>query len=151
MPLFCPSSHLLPPYSLGGVAERSLLDRDGRVTDTTQLLMSNPVIEAGRWSVEPSESQQQQILSDNSQHSNKGESSASFLRAARAGNLDRVLELLRSGTDINTCNANGLNALHLASKEGHHEVVRELLKRKAYVDAATKVVYMNPSFLFFSY
>ncbi|VDK48296.1 unnamed protein product [Anisakis simplex] len=68
----------------------------------------------------------------------QGESSASFLRAARAGNLERVLELLRSGTDINTCNANGLNALHLASKEGHHEVVRELLKRKALVDAATK-------------
>ncbi|VDM95852.1 unnamed protein product [Thelazia callipaeda] len=82
--------------------------------------------------------QEHQIPTDNSQHSNKGESSANFLRAARAGNLDRVLELLRSGTDINTCNANGLNALHLASKEGHHEVVRELLKRKADVDAATK-------------
>uniref|UniRef100_A0A0N5ATI0 Ankyrin-2 n=1 Tax=Syphacia muris TaxID=451379 RepID=A0A0N5ATI0_9BILA len=68
----------------------------------------------------------------------EAESSAGFLRAARAGNLERVLELLRSGTDINTCNANGLNALHLASKEGHHEVVRELLKRKALVDAATK-------------
>uniref|UniRef100_F1KQ68 Ankyrin-1 n=1 Tax=Ascaris suum TaxID=6253 RepID=F1KQ68_ASCSU len=79
-----------------------------------------------------------QPAADNGQHSNKGESSASFLRAARAGNLERVLELLRSGTDINTCNANGLNALHLASKEGHHEVVRELLKRKALVDAATK-------------
>lgn len=73
----------------------------------------------------------------------QGESSASFLRAARAGNLDRVLELLRSGTDINTCNANGLNALHLASKEGHHEVVRELLKRKADVDAATKVPFFS--------
>uniref|UniRef100_A0A1I7YMT0 ANK_REP_REGION domain-containing protein n=1 Tax=Steinernema glaseri TaxID=37863 RepID=A0A1I7YMT0_9BILA len=70
--------------------------------------------------------------------SQKSENSASFLRAARAGNLDKVLELLRSGTDINTCNANGLNALHLASKEGHSEVVRELLKRRAIVDAATK-------------
>ncbi|VDK66299.1 unnamed protein product [Onchocerca ochengi] len=179
-----------------------------RVTDTTKLLMSDPVVEASGWPAEPPESQHQQIPADNSQHSNKvllyncvpskenciivryfyyekvsknskcqqlrqlidfcgimrplqwktqsfpifaffkaclnclkpghGESSASFLRAARAGNLDRVLELLRSGTDINTCNANGLNALHLASKEGHHEVVRELLKRKADVDAATK-------------
>ncbi|VDN59030.1 unnamed protein product [Dracunculus medinensis] len=45
---------------------------------------------------------------------------------------------MRSGTDINTSNANGLNALHLASKEGHVDVVRELLKRKAFVDAATK-------------
>ncbi|VIO87218.1 Uncharacterized protein BM_BM1770 [Brugia malayi] len=109
-----------------------------RVTNKTQLLMINPAVEAGGWPAEVPKSQQQQVPSDNSQHSNKGESSASFLRAARAGNLDRVLELLRLGTDINTCNANGLNALHLASKEGHHEVVRELLKRKADVDAATK-------------
>lgn len=50
------------------------------------------------------------------------EGSAAFLRAARAGNLEKVLEILRLGTDINTCNANGLNALHLASKEGHVEV-----------------------------
>ncbi|KAG7246346.1 hypothetical protein CRUP_031821, partial [Coryphaenoides rupestris] len=33
---------------------------------------------------------------------------------------------------------NGLNALHLASKEGHVEVVAELLKLGANVDAATK-------------
>ncbi|TWW78254.1 Ankyrin-3 [Takifugu flavidus] len=33
---------------------------------------------------------------------------------------------------------NGLNALHLASKEGHVEVVAELLKLEATVDAATK-------------
>ena len=33
---------------------------------------------------------------------------------------------------------NGLNALHLASKEGHVHVVTELLKRGASVDAATK-------------
>lgn len=33
---------------------------------------------------------------------------------------------------------NGLNALHLASKDGHKEVVAELLKRGANVDAATK-------------
>ncbi len=34
---------------------------------------------------------------------------------------------------------NGLNALHLASKEGHVEVVAELIKHGANVDAATKV------------
>lgn len=34
---------------------------------------------------------------------------------------------------------NGLNALHLASKEGHVEVVAELIKQGANVDAATKV------------
>ncbi|KAI1231658.1 hypothetical protein IHE44_0007736 [Lamprotornis superbus] len=33
---------------------------------------------------------------------------------------------------------NGLNALHLASKEGHVEVVSELIQRGASVDAATK-------------
>lgn len=37
------------------------------------------------------------------------------------------------------CSQNGLNALHLASKEGHVEVVAELLKLGAAVDAATKV------------
>ncbi|KAL1245794.1 Ankyrin-2 [Trichinella spiralis] len=66
------------------------------------------------------------------------ESSASFLRAARAGNLPELLDLLKAGTNINTCNANGLNALHIASKEGHADVVAELLARGADVDAATK-------------
>ncbi|XP_042242868.1 ankyrin-2-like isoform X31 [Homarus americanus] len=69
---------------------------------------------------------------------NLTDGSASFLRAARAGNLEKVLEFLKTNTDINTCNPNGLNALHLASKEGHVNVVRELLQRGANVDAATK-------------
>ncbi|XP_049858172.1 ankyrin-3-like isoform X8 [Schistocerca gregaria] len=64
--------------------------------------------------------------------------SAAFLRAARAGQLERVLEHLDNGVDINTSNANGLNALHLAAKDGHLEIVSELLKRGATVDAATK-------------
>lgn len=33
---------------------------------------------------------------------------------------------------------NGLNALHLAAKEGHVEIVKELLMRGARIDAATK-------------
>ena len=33
---------------------------------------------------------------------------------------------------------NGLNALHLAAKEGHVSVVKELLSRGAKIDAATK-------------
>ena len=36
------------------------------------------------------------------------------------------------------CVQNGLNALHLSSKEGHVEVVRELLKRGAGVNFTTK-------------
>lgn len=34
---------------------------------------------------------------------------------------------------------NGLNALHLAAKEGHVDLVQELLDRGAAVDSATKV------------
>ena len=63
---------------------------------------------------------------------------------------------------------NGLNALHLASKEGHTHVVTELLSRGATVDASTKkgntalhiaslgklhslcpVAFLNPSQLFY--
>ncbi|XP_034148610.1 ankyrin-3 isoform X9 [Esox lucius] len=68
----------------------------------------------------------------------KSDSNASYLRAARAGNLEKALDYLKSGVEINICNQNGLNALHLASKEGHVEVVAELLKLGANVDAATK-------------
>uniref|UniRef100_A0A8C9UDJ4 Ankyrin 2 n=1 Tax=Serinus canaria TaxID=9135 RepID=A0A8C9UDJ4_SERCA len=69
---------------------------------------------------------------------NMSDSNASFLRAARAGNLDKVVEYLKSGIDINTCNQNGLNALHLAAKEGHVGLVQELLERGSAVDSATK-------------
>ncbi|XP_053162997.1 ankyrin-3 isoform X36 [Hemicordylus capensis] len=68
----------------------------------------------------------------------KSDTNASYLRAARAGNLEKALDYLKSGVDINICNQNGLNALHLASKEGHVEVVSELIQRGANVDAATK-------------
>ncbi|NWZ56744.1 ANK2 protein, partial [Haliaeetus albicilla] len=68
----------------------------------------------------------------------QSDSNASFLRAARAGNLDKVVEYLKSGIDINTCNQNGLNALHLAAKEGHVGLVQELLERGSAVDSATK-------------
>uniref|UniRef100_A0A8C3KIR9 Ankyrin 3 n=1 Tax=Calidris pygmaea TaxID=425635 RepID=A0A8C3KIR9_9CHAR len=66
------------------------------------------------------------------------DANASYLRAARAGNLEKALDYLKSGVDINISNQNGLNALHLASKEGHVEVVSELIQRGASVDAATK-------------
>ncbi|XP_027621649.1 ankyrin-2 isoform X20 [Tupaia chinensis] len=68
----------------------------------------------------------------------KSDSNASFLRAARAGNLDKVVEYLKGGIDIGTCNQNGLNALHLAAKEGHVGLVQELLGRGSAVDSATK-------------
>ncbi|KAK9400524.1 ankyrin-3 [Crotalus adamanteus] len=68
----------------------------------------------------------------------QSDTNASYLRAARAGNLEKALDYLKNGVDINICNQNGLNALHLASKEGHVEVVSELIQRGANVDAATK-------------
>ncbi|XP_053559544.1 ankyrin-2 isoform X5 [Bombina bombina] len=78
-------------------------------------------------------------LSDAStEHEVLSDSNASFLRAARAGNVDKVVEYLKGGIDINTCNQNGLNALHLAAKEGHIGLVQELLERGSSVDSATK-------------
>uniref|UniRef100_A0A8C4RAC8 ZU5 domain-containing protein n=1 Tax=Eptatretus burgeri TaxID=7764 RepID=A0A8C4RAC8_EPTBU len=63
---------------------------------------------------------------------------AGLLRAARAGNVEKVLELLNQGGDVNTRNEAGLTALHLAAKEGHAGIVSELLQRDADVAAATK-------------
>ncbi|XP_051561173.1 ankyrin-2-like isoform X3 [Myxocyprinus asiaticus] len=68
----------------------------------------------------------------------QSDSNTSFLRAARSGNVEKVLEFLKGGQDISTSNQNGLNALHLAAKEGHVELVEELLERGAAVDSATK-------------
>ena len=46
---------------------------------------------------------------------------------------------------------NGLNAVHLAAKEGHVNVVTELLKRGANVNGATKVdSNFHPPFSFFN-
>ncbi|KAM4032872.1 ankyrin-3 isoform 28-T28 [Anomaloglossus baeobatrachus] len=77
-------------------------------------------------------------LSSPRSSSKQSDTSASYLRAARAGNLEKALDYLKNGVDINVCNQNGLNALHLASKEGHVEIVSELIQRGVDVDAATK-------------
>ncbi|NXL90383.1 ANK1 protein, partial [Alectura lathami] len=66
------------------------------------------------------------------------DAATSFLRAARSGNLDKALDHLRNGVDINTCNQNGLNALHLASKEGHAKMVVELLHKDIVLETTTK-------------
>uniref|UniRef100_A0AAQ4PLM0 Ankyrin 1, erythrocytic a n=1 Tax=Gasterosteus aculeatus aculeatus TaxID=481459 RepID=A0AAQ4PLM0_GASAC len=77
----------------------------------------------------------------------KGRSDAdagnSFLRAARSGNLDKALDHIKNGIDINTANQvrelhNGLNGLHLASKEGHVKMVLELLHNGIVLETTTK-------------
>uniref|UniRef100_A0A8B9PC38 Ankyrin 1 n=1 Tax=Apteryx owenii TaxID=8824 RepID=A0A8B9PC38_APTOW len=68
----------------------------------------------------------------------KADAATSFLRAARSGNLDKALDHIRNGVDINTCNQNGLNALHLASKEGHVKMVAELLHKEIVLETTTK-------------
>nr|KAF6372852.1 ankyrin 1 [Pipistrellus kuhlii] len=68
-----------------------------------------------------------------------GDAATSFLRAARSGNLDKALDYLQNGVDINTCNQNGLNGLHLASKEGHVKMVVELLHKEIILETTTKV------------
>ncbi|XP_076629390.1 uncharacterized protein LOC143345812 isoform X3 [Colletes latitarsis] len=75
------------------------------------------------------------MVTDNT---SQADDTTAFLRAARSGNLEKVIEFLDTDLDINTANSNGLNALHLASKDGHVEIVTELLKRSAKVDASTK-------------
>lgn len=52
-----------------------------------------------------------------------------------------LLTLCRSASNLSSLVSfqNGLNALHLAAKEGHVDLVQELLDRGAPVDSATKV------------
>ncbi|XP_063968928.1 ankyrin-2-like isoform X41 [Lytechinus pictus] len=52
--------------------------------------------------------------------------------------LDEIFSCLLKGIVDGCYDENGLNALHLSSKEGHLNIVTELLKRGADVDAATK-------------
>lgn len=62
----------------------------------------------------------------------------SLIRAARSGNLKRVLDFIEDElVDINASNQNGLTALHSASKEGHVRIVEELIARGANVHAKT--------------
>uniref|UniRef100_A0A8C1E2G1 Ankyrin-1 n=1 Tax=Cyprinus carpio carpio TaxID=630221 RepID=A0A8C1E2G1_CYPCA len=64
--------------------------------------------------------------------------STSFLRAARSGNLEKALDHIKNRIDINIANQNGLNGLHLASKEGHVKMVLELLHNGIDLETTTK-------------
>ncbi|XP_001352366.4 ankyrin-3 isoform X2 [Drosophila pseudoobscura] len=79
-------------------------------------------------------------INGNTKYEKQNDSTISFLRAARSGDLTKLLDFIESGeiSDINSCNANGLNALHLAAKDGYVDICSELLKRGIKVDNATK-------------
>uniref|UniRef100_A0A8C9YP61 Ankyrin 2 n=1 Tax=Sander lucioperca TaxID=283035 RepID=A0A8C9YP61_SANLU len=58
---------------------------------------------------------------------------------ARAGNIDKVLEYLKGGVDISTCNQKGNTALHISSLAGQAEVVKILVKRGADINSQSQV------------
>lgn len=53
--------------------------------------------------------------------------------------LEACLFVVLGSSRLTSFFQNGLNALHLAAKEGHIDLVQELLDRGAAVDSATKV------------
>lgn len=50
--------------------------------------------------------------------------------AAWSGNVNKVKDLLSKGAIVNAPNSRGQTALYCACRQGHHEVVLELLKEK---------------------
>lgn len=62
-----------------------------------------------------------------------------ILRSAEKGKVDEIRQLLDSGTDVNTKNANGTTALMAAAIGGRSDVVALLIQRGADVNAATSV------------
>lgn len=58
---------------------------------------------------------------------------------ARARVHDAAVSMFYTDVHVAFPPQNGLNALHLAAKEGHKDLVEELLDRGAPVDSSTKV------------
>ena len=56
----------------------------------------------------------------------QSDDNASFLRAARGGNLEKVLEYLKANTDINTCNA--VSCLELITNKVSHILLQIITK-----------------------
>uniref|UniRef100_A0A3B4AEK7 ZU5 domain-containing protein n=1 Tax=Periophthalmus magnuspinnatus TaxID=409849 RepID=A0A3B4AEK7_9GOBI len=65
----------------------------------------------------------------------KADAATSFLRAARSGNLDKALDHIKNGIDINIANQKGNTALHIAALAGQEKVVAELVHYGANVNA----------------
>ena len=55
-------------------------------------------------------------------------------KAAKAGDVDRVKQLLDAGADINAADVFSQTALHLAALHGHKDVVQLLIDRGAEVN-----------------
>ena len=62
-----------------------------------------------------------------------------LLRAAKKGDLNRVVSAMRSCKTLNCRDQNGYTALHWAAAEGHLKVLRAILQsRRANLNATTK-------------
>lgn len=64
------------------------------------------------------------------------EKDAAFLKAALTGNLPDVEKMLKEGINVDLQSPEGFTALSVAAQNGHQEVVKLLLNRKAAVDLA---------------
>jgi ankyrin repeat protein len=62
----------------------------------------------------------------------------SLLEAARLGQWDRVQQLLRLGTDVNSRSSQDLTLLHVAAGEGSPVLCQQLLGQGARIDQPTK-------------
>ncbi|CAI0407564.1 unnamed protein product [Linum tenue] len=58
-----------------------------------------------------------------------------LLFMASRGDARGVEDLLNEGIDVNSIDLDGRTALHIAACEGHAEVVKLLLNRRASIDA----------------
>lgn len=63
------------------------------------------------------------------------DSTMQLLFMACRGDVKGVEDLLNEGIDVNSIDLDGRTALHIAACEGHAEVARLLLTRKANIDA----------------
>jgi len=65
---------------------------------------------------------------------NKLSNNAAFLDASYDGDIDKVLELLKKGANIDTYDHNGATALMYACSLGHLDIVKLLIKRGAKIN-----------------
>lgn len=72
------------------------------------------------------------------------DSGEALRRAASAGDLAKVKELLAAGADVNAANTYGGTALAFASDKGHAEVVDLLLERGANVNVSDRFYQETP-------